>query len=167
MLIDGTYFKGLTAIDGLNLETGAPSISRQATAGFLNSFIETYEKEYLALVLGRDMCRQFVSYLRLETEEKVEKWEKLREFLTKDGDSPIAYYVFFFFVRRNDAHVSSTGVVGCSGDDKVDASIVQIPAWNEMTEMNYELLDFLCSNEEYDGFTFDRTMLEPINQFGI
>ena len=30
MIIDGTYFKGTTSIDGLNVDTGAPSITRTA-----------------------------------------------------------------------------------------------------------------------------------------
>ena len=167
MLIDGTYFKGLTAIDGLNIETGAPSTSRQAMVGFLNSFIETYEKEYLKLVLGADMCRQFTDYLKLDPKEKINKWEKLRSFLNKDGKSPITNYVFFFFVRRNDAHVSGTGVVGCSGDEKVDSSIVQIPAWNEMVEMNSDVFRFLCEDDDYSGFIFNRSMVAPINSFGI
>ena len=167
MIIDGTFFKGITAIDGLNLETGAPSVSRQAMVGFLNSFIETYEREYLSLVLGRKMCRQFVDYLNSDTETKVDKWDKLKAFLVRGGVSPIANYVFFFFVRRNDAHVSSTGVVGDSTKDKADASVVQIPAWNEMVEMNLDILDFLCSDDAYDGFTFNRSMIEPINQYGI
>ncbi|MFK2307636.1 hypothetical protein ACIXOC_20230 [Bacteroides fragilis] len=44
MIIDGTYFKGTTSIDGLNVDTGAPSITRTAMKDYLDSFIDTYEK---------------------------------------------------------------------------------------------------------------------------
>ena len=95
MIIDGTYFKGTISIDGLNVDTGAPSITRTSMEDYLNSFIDTYEKEYLKLVLGRDMCRQFINYLK-ENGDKIDKWERLKEFLVKDGKSPIANYVFFY-----------------------------------------------------------------------
>jgi hypothetical protein len=44
MIIDGTYFKGTTSIDGLNVDTGAPSITRTAMKDYLDSFIDTYER---------------------------------------------------------------------------------------------------------------------------
>lgn len=166
MIIDGTYFKGTISIDGLNIDTGAPSITNKAVSEYLNSFIETYEREYLRLVLGRDMCRQFLCYLKENPEIKVEKWERLKDKLTEDGVSPIAYYVFFFFVRRNNAHVSSVGVVSSSEND-ADPNLVLIPAWNQMVEMNKELLFFLHSDKEYKGFVFDCSMLEDINPFDL
>lgn len=167
MIIDGTYFKGTTSIDGLNVDTGAPSITRTAMKDYLDSFIDTYEKEYLKLVLGRDMCRQFINYMKADGEDKIDKWERLKEFLTKDGKSPIANYVFFFFVRRNNVHVSDVGTTSPDDEDHADPNVVLIPAWNEMVEMNNDLLDFLCKDDSYDGFSFDRSMLEEINSFGL
>lgn len=166
MIIDGTYFKGTISIDGLNVDTGAPSITRTSMEDYLNSFIDTYEKEYLKLVLGRDMCRQFINYLK-ENGDKIDKWERLKVFLTKDGKSPIANYVFFYFVRRNNVHVSGVGTTGSADEEQADPNVVLIPAWNEMVEMNYDLLDFLCKDDSYDGFSFDRSMLEEINLFGL
>ena len=147
-------------------DTGAPSITRTSMEDYLNSFIDTYEKEYLKLVLGRDMCRQFINYLK-ENGDKIDKWERLKEFLVKDAKSPIANYVFFYFVRRNNVHVSGVGTTGSADEEQADPNVVLIPAWNEMVEMNYDLLDFLCKDDSYDGFSFDRSMLEEINLFGL
>lgn len=166
MIIDSTYFKGITAIDGLNINTGAPSVTRTALSDYLNSFIDTYEKEYLSLILGKDMCRQFINYLKSDPEYKVDKWEKLKVKLTEDDSSPIANYVFFFFVKRNNVHVSAVGTTK-SEEEMADPNVVLIPAWNEMVEMNYDVFDFLCENEDYKGFSFDMSMLEQINSFGI
>ena len=43
MIIDGTYFKGTTSIDGLNVDTGAPSITRTAMKGYLDTLFHTYQ----------------------------------------------------------------------------------------------------------------------------
>jgi hypothetical protein len=105
--------------------------------------------------------------MKADGEDKIDKWERLKEFLTKDGKSPIANYVFFFFVRRNNVHVSDVGTTSSDDEDHADPNVVLIPAWNEMVEMNNDLLDFLCKDDSYDGFSFDRSMLEEINSFGL
>ena len=70
-------------------------------------------------------------------------------------------------MRRNNVHVSDVGTTSSDDEDHADPNVVLIPAWNEMVEMNHDLLDFLCGDDSYDGFSFDRSMLEEINSFGL
>lgn len=62
MIIDYESFTGLLSV-GINPDTGAPSITRDAELGKIESYISVYEQEYLIRILGEDMCKAFTDYL--------------------------------------------------------------------------------------------------------
>jgi hypothetical protein len=118
------------------------------------------------MVLGKSMSREFIEYL-LSGKNDVDKWEKLKEKLSRKGYSPIANYVYFHYVRRCGVVQTPVGTVYASDDKKADPNPLLISAWNNMVQMNEDLYDFLESDKEYDGFVFNTTMLELINGLGI
>lgn len=167
MLIDGTYFIGLITIEGMNIPSGAGSVTNDANSYYFNTFLEKYEKEYLVRILGHNMYREFSAYLnREDTVDAVEKWENLKNLLTIKGECPIANYVFFKYVKRNGISVQNSGVVKSQSEDEVNIDSVIIPAWNDMVEMNKEIYVFLEKNK-YEGFCFDNFLLKKINWLGV
>ena len=65
MIIDYESFTGLLSV-GINPDTGAPSITRDAELGKIESYVSVYEQEYLIRILGEDMCKAFTDYLKLK-----------------------------------------------------------------------------------------------------
>nr|DAQ45352.1 MAG TPA: hypothetical protein [Caudoviricetes sp.] len=165
MIIDGSYFTGLLSL-GIIWDIDDDSITRKAERDNLQSYIDLYERKFLRMVLGKSMSREFIEYL-LSGKNDVDKWEKLKEKLSRKGYSPIANYVYFHYVRRCGVVQTPVGTVYASDDKKADPNPLLISAWNNMVQMNEDLYDFLESDKGYDGFVFNTTMLELINGLGI
>lgn len=165
MIIDGSYFTGVLSL-GIIWDIGDDSITRKAERDNLQSYIDLYEKKYLRMVLGKSMSREFIEYI-LSGDNDVDKWEKLKEKLSNKGYSPVANYVYFHYVRRCVIKQTPVGTVYASGDEKANPNILLVSAWNDMVQMNKDLYDFLESDKEYEGFSFNCTMLECINGMGI
>ena len=163
MIIDCTYFTGLLSV-GISPDTGAPSVTRDAEADRLNSYIEIYEIEYLENILGDDMCNQFVSYLKSH-EDSIEKWERLHALLSEKY-SPIACYVFFKYISEANYSVTMVGTVTSSDNDAVSPNVLQIRSWNDMVNMNKRVYRLLM-DDEYKGVCFNPCMLRKINSMGI
>lgn len=166
MIIDGSYFTGVLSI-GVNWDTGADSVTRDAETDNLQSYIDLYERKYLLYTLGESMSRNFINYLLSNSENKVDKWEILKDKLSVKGLSPVANYVYFQYVRRCGIKQTQTGPVYSSGDDRANPNPLLISAWNDMTDMNKSLYVFLKSSKDYDGFHFNNCMVERINSIGI
>lgn len=166
MLIDGTYFIGPIAIEGMNFPVGTSSITNDANRFYFESFMQKYEKEYLFRILGRNMYLDFISYLS-DPKEEISRWDDLKKRLSEKGNSAVANYVFFKYVQRSGLSVQDSGVVEAKNGDKADINRVIIPAWNDMVVMNHEIYDFLKSRRDYDGFCFDESMLKKINWLGV
>ena len=165
MIIDGSYFTGILNI-GIIWDIDNDSPTRMAERGNLQSYIDLYEREYLRLVLGESMSRKFIEYLSSK-EDKVDKWEKLKDKLSFREYSPVANYVYFHYVRRCGIKQTPVGTVYASGDEKANPNILLVSAWNDMVQMNKDLYEFLKSDKEYEGFSFNCAMLEYINGMGI
>lgn len=165
MIIDGSYFTGVLSL-GIIWNIDDDSITRNAERDNLQSYIDLYEKKYLRMVLGKSMSREFIEYI-LSGDNDVDKWEKLKEKLSNKGYSPVANYVYFHYVRRCVIKQTPVGTVYASGDEKANPNILLVSAWNDMVQMNKDLYDFLESDKEYEGFSFNCTMLECINGMGI
>ena len=166
MIIDGLYFTGLLSL-GINWDTGADSITREAEIDNLQSYIDLYERKYLLYVLGENMSLDFINYLLSGSENKVDKWDILKDKLSVKGLSPLANYVYFQYVKRCGIKQTQTGTVYSSGDDKANPNILLISSWNDMVDMNKSLYEFLKSNKDYEGFKFSDFMIEKINSMGI
>ena len=102
MIIDYESFTGLLSV-GINPDTGAPSITRDAELGKIESYISVYEQEYLIRILGEDMCKAFTDYLNSKEDSKEDsvddKWDRLLAILSEKY-SPIACYIFFKSFNR-------------------------------------------------------------------
>lgn len=99
MIIDGSYFTGMLSL-GIIWDIDSDSPTRIAERDNLQSYIDRYERQYLQLVLGEDMSRQFWDYLSSHSaEDKIEKWDTLKEKLSEKGYSPLANYVYFIMLE--------------------------------------------------------------------
>ena len=165
MIIDGSYFTGVLSL-GIIWDTDDDSPTRTAERDNLQSYIDLYERKYLRLVLGESMSREFIEYLS-SGKDDVTKWESLKEKLSVRGYSPVANYVYFHYVRHCGVKQTPVGTVYASDDKKANPNVLLVSAWIDMVQMNNELYDFLVSDKEYAGFSFDSTMVECINGMGI
>lgn len=165
MIIDGSYFTGVLSL-GIIWDTDDDSPTRTAERDNLQSYIDLYERKYLRLVLGESMSREFIEYLS-SGKDDVTKWESLKEKLSVRGYSPVANYVYFHYVRHCGVKQTPVGTVYASDDKKTNPNVLLVSAWNDMVQMNNELYDFLVSDKEYTGFSFDSSMVECINGMGI
>lgn len=156
MLIDGTYFRGQLSV-GLSPDTGAPSATQEAERERIEWFVSVYEKEYLKKLLGAEVCAEFVKYCEDGGED--EYFKKLKERLIDDY-SPIACYVFYKFVSTGNVHVTNVGSVKSSGEDVASPEGLLVRVWNDMVQMNREMVDEFLLSPDADLVNF-------INVFGI
>lgn len=175
MLIDEKFFTGDLHIDGLVHSDGVPSLTNDAILSEFNGLSAKFEREFYFRILGRDNAEGFISFLDAVSNYPdngyERKWIDLKDILVYDSfgvtESPIAYYIYFFYVRRNQIESTPVGVV------KADAGVVKcnrkmIDAWNRMVSMNVPLSIWLFDHrDDYGGYYFDRDLLETINQLGI
>lgn len=85
MIIDGSYFTGVLSF-GIIWDVDSDSPTRIAERDNLQSYIDRYERQYLQLILGEDMSRQFLSYLSSHSaEDKVENGISLKRSFLKRG----------------------------------------------------------------------------------
>lgn len=171
MLIDETFFTGELHIEGIVSYAGVPSKTYEAANYELKSFIAQYELEFYRRILGYDNAKAFVLYI--ESGGSVEKWDNLKNMLVEQvGNrmvSPIAYYVFFFYLRKNQTQATPIGNVEESSSNKISpCNIKMINTWNQMAYMNRYISDYLYDNRnDYGGYFFDESLLEFMNKMGI
>lgn len=171
MIIDGTFFTGDISIAGINVNAGCSHTDR-AKADNLKSYIDRYEPEYLEYLLGEKLFLDFSIYLNGGKSDN-DAFNVLRDKLVDNiGDnkySPIAYYVYFFFVRGNQSQATILGVKRFEEDEElVSPNSMLIYSWNNMVRMTRRLYRFLYDNrDKYSGWCCDMSLLEEINSFGI
>lgn len=167
MLIDATYFQGTIRINGLNI-CNPMTDADKATLSHLNRLIAEYEPEFLNCFLGESLYLEFEQYLKTNPTEPVDKWERLKEWLTEDGLSPVANYVFFHFARTGSVVIDNLGAAKLSSDDISPPESRQIPAWNQMVKMNERIASKIDANyKDYPSFDPHKYLFETINSFGI
>lgn len=157
-LINSTFFQGRLEI--AQKTQGAVSTSLQL-------LIDTLEPEYLDLVLGYELKRDYLIGIALGSPEA--KWVNLRdgvEFTNRKGSldkwpgfkfieggmnrSPIANYVYYWYLRKQ-----ATATVG-SGEKEINAENAensnslekQVSAWAQMVVWNKKLVEYLYVNQE-------------------
>lgn len=175
-LIDISYFNGDIIIPNLNKDDGD---------SFETDYIAKYQKEYLQKCLGYAMYNEFETALDETT--PAAKWTNLKDgedyTVEIDGEtittrwnglvneelvSPIAYYVYFKWLKEN--YVQLTGV-GVGVSDKENATnyspnFKAVHAWNKYIELtgniksytyreNYLYLKNIKNNKYYrDDISF-------------
>lgn len=185
-LIDRTYFVG---------ELNIPNTSQAAISSLTDLFIEKYEDKWLNEVLGYSLSKAFKAGWAAPVPES--KWFDLVdgvEYTSSDGKtkfwrglvsavsgnvafdlSPIANYVYYWFIRNNYTQTATTGEVKPQNENAVIAnpSLKMVLAWNEMSAWVCELVDYL--NAKKDDYTewADQDIwcmlrkFMPINEFNI
>ena len=171
MLVDYTFFQGPLLISGIVSPNAAPSPTTSSITGDVDNYISYYEVEYLVKALGKVVYEQFSEYLQ-EEKEPVKLWDDLKGMLVGSiGDkykaSPIANYIYFFYAR---SHQSDTTVNGVKRDSDIGDLVSPVDkmvfAWNDMVKMNANLYKWL-DLQHIEGWSFDKSLLKPINMFNL
>lgn len=179
MLIDYTFFQGgNTDIDGIILNEHLPDETTEGIKSSMDQFIMEYEEEYLCKLLGEKLSAELTEYVnRKDKDVKEAHWEKLIGMLVKQlrhndeifPASPIANYVYFFYLRHNHTQATTTGVKADGDEGKlVSPERKMVFAWNGMVRMNRRIFEYLKENRhEYKGWNPDMELVETINTFGL
>lgn len=154
MILKTGQFVGPILIEGLH-DNSATSAAISENLGY---YIKLHEREYLDKILG-PISSVFISSIQNSTidDSIIEKrWESLKEFLSKDC-SPLAMYVFFYYVRGMSQVQTPTGVKS----EALSPYQMGVSAWNGAIPQNKEVFNLL-SNGDYEGFVFDNELIRPI-----
>lgn len=180
-IIDDTYFFG-----DINLaQLGQPAVKEN-----LDLFIAKYEPIILEHLLGYRLYTDFVA--GLGTDPIAEKWLDLRDGaeytgrhgktkwigLTNKKRSLIANYVYVEYMRDEYQLVVGSGVITPEVENatRIGPRFLQVRAWNEMVDLNYQLLNFLLAKQDVYGqpavdIRYHRNcrheLLEKINTFNL
>lgn len=192
MLIDRTYFVG---------ELNIPNTDQLAVSSLTDLFIEKYEERFLKTALGYSLYKAFKAGLQEMT--IAQKWIDLRdgvEYVSLSGktifyrglisqpsilvpppsapsdkQSPIANYVYYWFIINSHTQTSSMGEKKSQTENAVSISPNNklVRAWNEMHQWVGELICFLNTKSstysEWDSTDqwFALRMFRQINELGI
>lgn len=175
-LIDKIYFIG---------ELNIAQLSQQAVRDNLTVVINKREPEYLEKVLGYAFYQLYKA--GIIAGEQI--WKDIRdgaEYVNADGftkkwtgfanaalQSPIANYVYYWYIRDNVSFAAGTGEKVGKSDNASNTvpNIKLFRAWNEMVRMNAVLHDFLLNKKDDDGNLvyedFDIDQTECIKKMGL
>lgn len=164
------FASGLLAL-GINLGTGAPSVTRTADTAWLQSMIDVYECEFLRKLLGDETAFPFMNWLQDENRGEDEVYERIAGMLTQSsmGINPAAAYVYFKVLYTANERASATGVHRTADEGSVNPRALQIRAWNIMAA---EVRDMCKVFHEDDDFVelpifTELGLTRSLNWFGI
>jgi len=156
MIIDSTYFIG-----DINLA----QLGQLAVQENLQGFIDKYEPIILQELLGYQLYTDFIAGLGEDPIQQ--KWLDLRDGaiytgrngltkwigLTDKKHSLIANYVYYEYMRNEAEITVGSGVVTPEVENatRTGPRFLQVRAWNEMVELNYQLLYFLLAETDVYG----------------
>lgn len=156
-LIDITYFEDADLV--------IPGLDAEWNTDELTELISKYEPEYLKAILGYACWKAFDAGLTASTA----RWVALRDgdeytdasgvlrkwdgFKNDELKSPIANYVYYYWLRKNGTTTTVSGEKESKTEKSVNVSSVhkQVRAWNEMVRMNGRLVDFLQNKKDESG----------------
>lgn len=164
------FTSGLLAL-GINLGTGAPSVTRTADTAWLQSMIDVYECEFLRKLLGDETAFPFMNWLKDENRDANEVFTKIADMLVNCsmGVNPAACYVYFKVLDTANERASATGVHRTADEGSVNGRALQIRAWNIMAA---EVRDMCRAWHEDDDFAelpifTELGLTRSLNWFGI
>lgn len=180
MLIDRTYFVG---------DIDIPNSDRIPVAESIDNCIAIYEPMFLKRALGYELNKSFQAglledpvaqkwldlYSGVEytnTYNKLDYWEGLLPPPLEDDTvlSPIACYVYYYFMRRNATQTSGMGEVKTTTENAVMASpgMKMQTAWNNMASSLVAMREFLKANTTTYGYTyFTNELYKNINVMNL
>lgn len=136
------------------LDIDVPNTDNQGISEKLDGFIKKYEKRFLELLLGASVYVDFMAGLELDPIP--EKWQDLKNKLV-DSDlkqSPIANYIYKFFMYSNSFPAVGLGVSIPKAENSIIISPIDkvVYAWNEMAEF------VIDSREWFNKFYADNSL---------
>lgn len=151
LLLSNEYFVGRLSVPNLPDLTVGPTIS----AG-LSFYSDRYVPKFLDLVLGEDLAAEFL--LEIAEAYPLAKWTDLRDALMDDDThiSPMANYVYFYFMRDQFPALGQTGAQFPEGTGAVVGYHTErlADAWNDMTDLLEDFWDWMDTNKaDYTDWT--------------
>jgi hypothetical protein len=159
MFIDKTYFQG---------ELNIPSLQAQSPVlNSLNLFIQEREPMYLRSALGYSLWKLFIAGLAEAVPDA--RWTDLKNgadytdgngilrrwegFTNSVKQSPIAGYVYYWFVRDAATYTSSSGEVESKKENatNISPSMKSVRAYNDMVKQTAILHDYLTYAVDGNG----------------
>lgn len=180
--IDASYFFG---------ELTIAQKSDAAVAGSLSSFIDIYEDKLLTDLFGYELYNNYQEGILANTQiykdirdgkeytnraGVLSKWKGLIYTLGTTKKSLIANFVYFNWQQNEATITSGTGEKVATNQNAINASAgnKMVRAWNEMVNMNHELLEFLLSNQDnypefidHYGRSIPNYLFYKVNTLGI
>lgn len=164
------FTSGLLSL-GVNVGTGAPSVTRTADNAWLQSMIDVYEREFLRKLLGDETAYAFMAWLQDDAHDVNAGFTKL-EAMLKDGAmgvNPAAAYVYFKVLDTANERASATGVHRTADEGSVNPRALQIRAWNIMAAEVRDMCRRMRDDEDFaDAPIFTELGLtRSLNWYGI
>lgn len=139
MIVQLSDFVGILSL-GLNIGTGAPSLTRTADEAWAQSLIDTYLPDYVRGLLGNSAAEGFLAWLAEAEREDNAAYEQLLALITAEHPNPAACYIYFKALDNGNVRASSTGVHRTADDGAENPRGLQIRAWNVMVDANRRIL---------------------------
>jgi len=164
-LIDHTYFSSELAVGSLSQE--------EIFANF-NAFILKYERKFLYKILGQTLADEFLVEMAKPEVDIIQKWKDLRAKLVNPiaKESPIANYVWFYYVRDLITQQTGTGNASPTNENSILVNPIDktTRAWNEMVSLNYSFYDWISGTDGVYGelpYTFGRCHMGRRNELYV
>lgn len=151
-LIDTTYFFGDLSI---------AQITNEAVETSVQLLIKQREPELLIDLFGYELYKNYLA--GVATEQKYKDVRDGKEYTTRAGklakwrglknstlsQSLIANYVYYWYLRDQASVTTGTGEKTAKAQNASNASprVKMARAWNQMVKWNWELVEFLLSND--------------------
>ena len=146
MLIDCTYFA-----DGprhiLNATSGTVNPNATEVCSAIEAYIAKWQKPDIYGVLGKEVGKQALDYIKSLDAEDAERDVDL-DMVLEQLKEPFADYVFFKILRDSSSQATITGLVQLKSANTYVAPMKrQVLTWNEMVEAIADFTDWCDSDE--------------------
>lgn len=167
MLIDCTYFTaGPRHI--LNATLGSISPNANEVCSAIEAYIARWQKPFLVGVLGKEVGKQALDYIKSLDNEEAERNVDF-DILLEQLKEPFADYVFFKILRDSANQATTTGLVRLKSANEYVAPIKrQVSTWNEMVEAIADFTDWCDSDEcPFPDIETSDNFKSKINSFNL
>lgn len=167
MLIDCTYFA-----DGprhiLNATSGTVNPNATEVCSAIEAYIAKLQKPFLYGVLGKEVGKQALDYIKSLDAEDAERDVDL-DMVLEQLKEPFADYVFFKILRDSSSQATITGLVQLKSANTYVAPMKrQVLTWNEMVEAIADFTDWCDSDEcPFPDIETSENFKRKINSFNL
>ena len=167
MLIDCTYFA-----DGprhiLNATSGTTNPNAFEVCSAIEAYIAKLQTPFLYGVLGKEVGKQALDYIKSIDAEDAERDVDL-DMVLEQLKEPFADYVFFKILRDSSSQATMTGLVRLKSANNYVAPIKrQVSTWNEMVEAIADFRDWCDSDEcPFPDIETSDNFKSKINSFNL